>query len=72
MANMTQSRKTLPTWWRVLEEFVPCAPTACIHKYQCGEQEPRYHIGGDGWVDGGRDAAMYTTKLAAIIATKSR
>jgi hypothetical protein len=61
--------KQLPRWWALLEELVPCAPGTEVHVYRCGEQPVCYHIGGVGWVDGGRDAKMYRTRLAAIIAT---
>ena len=61
--------KTLPKWWDALELLVPCAPGTEVHIYQCGEQPIRYHIGGNGWIDGGRDARMHKTKLMAIIST---
>ena len=53
----------------MLEALVPCAPSTKVHIYKIGEQQVWYHIGGDGWLDGGRDAKMYRTRLAAIIAT---
>lgn len=61
--------KKLPAWWSVLEEFMPCAPSTVVLSYKCGDQPVRYHIGGDGWIDGGGDAKMHRTRLAAIVAT---
>lgn len=65
------SDKTLPRWFVWLGLVMPTAPTTYIQEWKnpaTGDLDG-YSIGGEGWLDGGRDRTLCKTRLAAVVAT---
>lgn len=67
---MPTIRREPPPWFRLIERFVPLAPTTHIYEVKTqGGRVYGYCIGGLGWSDGGRDRRVHATRLGAAVAT---
>lgn len=65
------TEKVAPRWFDRLGQVMPTAPTTYVHAWRNTSDSPvyGYSIGGEGWLDGGRDRRLYKTRLAAVVAT---